>query len=210
MHPLEKEWLNCVMEEYKSLRTECLDSIKNRQSVLHTALISLAGIYTIGFYSLDKLPVTIPIFFVIIPITSYMFTIIWGGELIRMVRAGRHNLEIEEQVNLLFLTKRIQKPALCWEHFLNSPLNRENYSSNEEKHLAVFCILIVPSLVALIVGSSQVWCECDHSIIFLVDLAEVGLLIWAITRVRKILKLHRDFRRVLSRQGWHALTRGGV
>jgi hypothetical protein len=116
--PPSDDWLTVVLEEYRSLRREIVASLAMQQSSLTLGTLALGGLVLAGFHDWDTKTANLPlvIFFVVVPIVSYVVGFIWLGEYARATRAGEYLVHVEERVN-----EALRKPALGWERWLREP-----------------------------------------------------------------------------------------
>jgi hypothetical protein len=171
-------WVYAAIEEYKSLRTESLDSMKVQNTILSYGVTAVVLILTAGLSIIDKeglVMVDAGIFLILIPTTIFFIVMIWAGEVARMYRAGsflvKHELIVSEYVGM------VSKPALSWENWLS-----QNGVNNEAPHkklyiqhysvLAMFLFLAVLSITIgnYKLGSTYVGC------LIIIDIVEASAL----------------------------------
>lgn len=94
------EWLSVCIEEYKTVRTECLTAIKTQNSTLTfgAAVIGLLVNAAAIMLSKNELIAGV-ILWVGIPLVSLLVVLIWAGEVMRLIRAHRFVVSIEKKVN---------------------------------------------------------------------------------------------------------------
>src|SRR5262249_11532432 len=117
-------WLSVAIEEYKSVRTESLDSMKLQNAILSYGVTAIGLIFTAGIGLIDKnmLLVAEAMFLLFIPMIVFFIVVIWAGEVARMYRAGSFLAEHEGIINRY--VKRSgsgdgwDEPALVWENWL--------------------------------------------------------------------------------------------
>ncbi|MFV9644354.1 MAG: hypothetical protein ACNYWU_00890 [Desulfobacterales bacterium] len=149
------EWLEVVMEEYKTLRQESLTSMQMQQSILNfgtaTVGIALSG----GFAAWDKTPLPEFIFLFLIPIVIYLIVLVWLGEVGRMFRAGNFLCELEEKVNSQFSEKEM---ALTWETWLSRGewLEKKPHHVIRFHYISIFTLFMVTALASILFGNYKI------------------------------------------------------
>lgn len=114
-------WIQTALEEYKSLRTESLESMKGQQTTLRFGTATITILISAGFNIWDQNSI-LPeiIFWVFNPVLCYLVLIIWIGGVARMMRAGLYISNIEKKINTFINSSQ-------------SPLGWENWLRTEEK-----------------------------------------------------------------------------
>ena len=84
-------WLSVALEEYKSIRTESLDSMKVQNTILSYGATTIGVILTAGISIIDKnmLLADEAIFLVFIPLIVFFIVMIWAGEVARSIEPVR-------------------------------------------------------------------------------------------------------------------------
>lgn len=122
-----RDWLAVTMEEYKTLRQECLTSIQSQHSILDYGLAALGVIILAGVTARNFTVLPVIIFLIVVPWTSYFVLFTWFEEYARMVRAGSYIAETEKRINGML---KAQNPdlgdALSWESQLHNPRDNKN------------------------------------------------------------------------------------
>jgi hypothetical protein len=157
--PAEKtrpeQWRSVVLEEYRALRAESLESMRNQHQVLVYAF-ALVGLLAIGAAQVwDETRFVVSIIFLFaIPSLSYCFVIIWIGEVARMMRAGHLIAQIERGIN-----KSLPSPALGWETWLRTPAGTDVATThqNTSNYKAVLVLLLGMGLCSTPVGVVAAW-----------------------------------------------------
>ena len=98
--------IDLIFEDYKILREESLQSMRNRNAVLTFGLGVLGVIFHAGVSSLSTgtqggLWLSLFIFYLGIPALSLLILTLWLGEAARMTRVGIYLVEREKLINLL-------------------------------------------------------------------------------------------------------------
>jgi Flp pilus assembly protein TadB len=108
----EKTNIEVVMEEYRTLRAESLQTITNKYLILTFGLGSIGFVFHAGISKVvpNNIIITFLIFAIAIPLLSLIFLSLWLGETERMLRAGRYLTKIENEINEKFGEK-----ILNWE-----------------------------------------------------------------------------------------------
>jgi hypothetical protein len=146
-------WVYAAVEEYKSLRTESLDSMK---VLLSYGVSSVVLILTAGLSIIDKdtlSTVDAGIFLLLIPTTIFFIVVIWAGEVARMYRAGaflmKHELIVSEYVGT------VSRPALSWENWLsqNGVNNEAPHKKLYMQHYSVLAMFLFLYIVSITIGN---------------------------------------------------------
>jgi hypothetical protein len=149
-------WVYAAVEEYKSLRTESLDSMKVQNTILSYGVSSVVLILTAGLSIIDKdtlSTVDAGIFLLLIPTTIFFIVVIWAGEVARMYRAGaflmKHELIVSEYVGT------VSRPALSWENWLsqNGINNEAPHKKLYMQHYSVLAMFLFLSIVSITIGN---------------------------------------------------------
>jgi hypothetical protein len=93
------EWLDASLEQYKAVWQEKMASMNTQQSNLQIATAIIGAIFVAGLNLWDKPVVSEFILLFIVPVVSYLFLVIWMGELQRMVRATKFLAAFENSLN---------------------------------------------------------------------------------------------------------------
>ena len=129
------------MEEYKTLRDECLLSIKTQHMTFRYSLAFLSALIAAGLIlsqQADNRALSGFTLAVVVPFASYVLSIIWFGELARMVRAGSYIQEIEEKVSQTQINDDPRDMrSLNWEHHLRETTGLVTYQ-NKMNIIAAF------------------------------------------------------------------------
>ena len=111
--------LDVLMEEYRTLRQESLDTLGHRLTVVSFTFAALSVVVA-GMLTATELPAWIvgAVGVVFVPQAAKAGLFIWLGEYQRSQRAGRHLAELERRVNTLLDVDG--SAGLCWESALTS------------------------------------------------------------------------------------------
>ncbi len=111
--------LDVLMEEYRTLRQESLDTLGHRLTVVSFTFAALSVVVA-GMLTATELPAWIvgAVGVVFVPQAAKAGLFIWLGEYQRSQRAGRHLAELERRVNALLDVDG--SAGLCWESALTS------------------------------------------------------------------------------------------
>ena len=83
------EWLTVALEEYKSLRTESLESVKNQHAILNYAILIFGGLTAVAASTWKDLPViSAVVLLLVLPSTASTVLVIWAVEVARVYRVG--------------------------------------------------------------------------------------------------------------------------
>lgn len=151
----EKDWLATVLDEYRTLRMETADSLRNQHQVLVYAW-AVIGLLIAGASQVwANLALTLFIFLLALPALAYLFVLVWLGEVNRMMRAGYYFLGIERKVEEFFTTRVPGKnlpPPLGWERWLRGadvPSGRQQMTRN---YVAVIALFLGTGVGSALVG----------------------------------------------------------
>lgn len=120
MDPIE-----IMLEEYKTLRQESLDAMKNRNTILSFGLAAIGALFTgsIVAYKTDiHLLITNVALIVMIPAVSYIVLAMWLGEYERSQRAGKFLVGLECRINT-----EASRTLLTWETRLRKKRSHMKY-----------------------------------------------------------------------------------
>jgi hypothetical protein len=149
------DWLEVVMEEYKTLREESLTSIQMQQSILSLGAATVGIALSGAFATWEKSPLPEYLFLFLVPTLIYLIVLVWLGEVGRMFRAGRFLSELEEKVNREFPKKDL---ALSWEMWLS----RGEWKGKIPHHIirfhyvSIFIIFMVAALASIAFGNYKI------------------------------------------------------
>ena len=110
--------MDLVLEEYRTLREESLQAMRQQQLILQLGLAALGVLVSVGIRSSTDTTVAALLLMGLIPLLSVLIVLIWAGELERMVRAGTHLRRIERRMNHAYEGCW----PLQWESLLGTPL----------------------------------------------------------------------------------------
>ncbi|MCL4504061.1 MAG: hypothetical protein M1438_19735 [Deltaproteobacteria bacterium] len=147
-----KEWVSIAIEEYKTLREESLTSLNRQQQIFSIGAATIGVFLLAGINAWDKSPLPEIIFLVMIPIIVYLVFLIWFGEFIRMIRAGKFLRGIENKIDKEYPAKK----PLTWENYL-----AEQGLKNRIKiqYIAIFALFILISGASIGIGNYKIWKE---------------------------------------------------
>lgn len=178
---IDTSWLSTALEEYKTLRTESLESMKMQHSILAYGIVGISALMTVGLNKWDSpLYISEAISLILLPIFINLILLTWMGEVTRMFRAGQFISTIEEKINLKFTDT--EKP-LSWETWL-----QERYKNGKTPHhdvqihyVAIFALFILISVISVIFGYIKISDKvifCLRLKIILMPLALTLYVIW--------------------------------
>jgi hypothetical protein len=169
------EMKELIFEDYKMLREESLQSMRNRNEILTFGLGALGVIFHAGVNSFlagtkDSYWLSFFIFYIGIPALSLLILTLWFGEAARMSRVGVYLMERENLINLLSgsvlkslkvdLTSEKKYPdhfdkVVFWENYI-----RERIDTLPDKtrqlifpYKAVIALFLGVSITSIIVGT---------------------------------------------------------
>jgi hypothetical protein len=115
-----EEVLKISLEEYKTLRQESLKSMSNQIAVFNISVILIGTFITAGVYFWDKTIATCLIYGFFGPICLSVMSLVYLGEVGRMMRAGKYLADLENLINRFSGIK-----ILNWENFLRTKVGKE-------------------------------------------------------------------------------------
>ncbi len=167
MNPIE-----ILIEDYKLLREESLQSMKNRNAILTFGLATLgfvihAGVSSFTAGNQSGYWFSFFIFYLGLPLVSLLILILWVGEAARMSRTGIYMKEREVLVNLLSgsiidkyknnvnfendFPKHYDK-VLYWENYIREKIGKKKTRQLKFPYLAVLFLFFGISLGSIIVS----------------------------------------------------------
>ncbi len=181
------DWLSIVMEEYKTLRTESIESMKMQQSILQYGAATMGIIIIAGFNVWDKPNLSEIVFLFFLPAVVYLVSIIWTGEVARMFRAGSFLSELENKVNAEFTDKR---EALFWESWL---LKQQKNGKTPHQfvcahYIAIYCLFSIVSIASIVLGNIKLWKTVPLQYIASIDILEIAVFVIITIMAVKIIK----------------------
>lgn len=114
-----EQLVDVLMEEYRTLRQESLDTLGHRLTVVSFTFAALSVVVA-GMLTAPELPPWVigTVGVVFVPQAAKAGLFIWLGEYQRSQRAGRHLAGIERRINALLDVD--DDTGLCWESALTS------------------------------------------------------------------------------------------
>ena len=213
---LVDSWLSVAIEEYKSIRTESLDSMKIQNTILSYGVTTIGLILTAGIGMIEKNMTVLDeaIFCFFIPLIIYFIVIIWAGEVARMYRAGsflaRREKVISHHVDKLNMGNSSDQSALIWENWL---LDRGNNKETPHQrlytqHYSILGMFLFLALLSIMIGNYKL---ADHNsaiCLVMVDIIEVFVLVYLAYRALFLLRhYHSPIAPWLDRLRRRATTR---
>jgi hypothetical protein len=153
-------WLFAAIEEYKSIRTESLDSMKVQNQILSYGVTAVGAILTVGISIIDKpmLLLDEAIFLFFIPLVIFFMVMIWAGEVARMYRAGSFLVEREKIISR-FVDKANTlngwNNALFWENWLLEKKNNNETPHQKlySQHYSVLGMFLFLAMLSITIGN---------------------------------------------------------
>ena len=97
------QYLSLVIEEYKSLRQESIQSNINMFTTLRWGIAIIGVLFVAGFANWNQEhAVVLLVFYILIPAFSTMTMLYWIGEIIRFKRVGDYICFIEQKTGMIF------------------------------------------------------------------------------------------------------------
>ncbi len=110
------DWTTLLLEEYKTLRQEALAAVDRQQRVLASGVGVEGVVLGLGANASPGSTVAAVLLLVLGPLLALLVTVLWLGEIERMVRAGAFVSAIERRVARAFP----DDAPLRWETWLRS------------------------------------------------------------------------------------------
>jgi hypothetical protein len=157
------KWFDIALEEYKSLRGEVSDALKNQQSIVNYGLGAVGIVLGFGANRWDDGIVVEILFTLFIPMICNLVIFVWSGEVNRMSRAGLFIRDLERKINEEAGRQLgVSREALSWETWLrtfkkNSPSRKTLYN-----YLAIIFMFMLISAVASGIGLYH-YCQGSHA-----------------------------------------------
>ncbi len=178
-----------MLEEYKTLRQESLDAMKNRNTILTFGLAAIGALFTGNFLFYDSnvyvdYPFISSIMLILmIPAISSFLLLMWLGEYERSQRAGKFLVKLECKINL-----ESSRGLLTWETHL-----RKNQSHMKYPYYATAMLLIGISGISVVLGLTTatfpaIW---RWLVAFLLALALFRLWLFVISRISRLLRYRK-------------------
>lgn len=173
------EWIDVVLEEYRTLRAESLVAMQTQQSVLRFGLASVGVIIGTGFTVWDEINLVFIAFLVLLPLLCYAVLIIWIGEVARMIRAGYFLLQLENKINEKFSSLSPPQPkALTWENNLRqSSTGISSTPQLKSNYIAIIALFLFFAFISIIVGNIKLWQSIYKDKLIWIDIIESLVLI---------------------------------
>jgi hypothetical protein len=166
-------WIEIVMEEYKTLRTESIESVKSQQTTLNIGT-AIAGAVVIAGFNLWKetlIPDLIFLFF--IPILCYLILAIWLGEVSRMVRAGKYIKKLENRISKEY--SKIE-PPLSFENWLRNKDKNDKSKQTKWNYISVISLFIFIAFSSILIGNYKIYPKIELLGLIIINLFEsIGL-----------------------------------
>ncbi len=179
------DWLAIAIEEYKTLREECLMSIKMQNSILAFGSATIGVVISAGFNVWDKSPLPEILFLLLVPAIVYLVIIIWLGEVSRMFRVGRFISTIEIKINKQF--PDMDNP-LTWETWLITKQDTGNIPHKivRIRDIAIFLFFIVVSIVSILIGNIKLAKCILYPQLLIIDIVEAIVMFFVIILSLKV------------------------
>jgi hypothetical protein len=179
-------WIFAAIEEYKSVRTESLDSMKVQNTILSYGVTAIVLILTAAISIIDKeslLIVDEAIFLILMPSIIFFIVMIWAGEVARMYRAGsflvQQELIISQYVNKVTLHNSWNKPALSWENWLLRGTTHNSETPHQKlymQHYSVLAMFVFFAILSITIGNYKLGMTYVEYLI-IIDIGEACALV---------------------------------
>ena len=192
------ERILAMLEEYKSLRSESIEAMRSRNSILSLGsaaigVMFLAGANIIGVNnpSLMQVSISFFIFIAAIPALSILLFFVWLGEAHRMSRVGVYLSELEKRISdeIKQDGEANTLPALHWEGWLRESRKRRQLVYPYFAVVAIFFGAAIFSLLVAFLFQARMAALPGWLIVLLSLLALGGLIYsarWAVVIIRKL------------------------
>ena len=147
------DWQVVALEEYRTLRTESLESVRNQHFIVNIGGIAVGLLMVWGFNIWDRLLVPDLVFLVFVPAICYTVLIVWMGEVARLMRVGSYLAEKEREISASFPD---HPRALHWENWLRDESEGGRKHQVMLNYLAVVILFVSMAIVSLVVGNYRV------------------------------------------------------
>ncbi|MCX5894007.1 MAG: hypothetical protein NTW80_13775 [Deltaproteobacteria bacterium] len=167
-------WESAAIEEYKTLREESVTSISRQQQIVSIGRATIGVLLLAACNNWEKPLVPEIILLLFLPIITYLFFLIWIGEVMRMLRAGSYLRNIENKINDKFQGMGMDKP-LTWENWLVEQGYRNRIKI---QYVAISFLFIFISIFSIIIGRFKIIYTKPHPLqtyIFNIDMLEIIL-----------------------------------
>ena len=170
------DWLIVVIEEYKTLRTEKIESMKMQRSILQYGAAAIGIVMIAGLYVWDKPLLSAVVFLFFLPGVVYLISMMWTDEVARMFRAGSFLSELEKKINSEFVEK---DEALSWESWL---LKQQNNGKAPRQlvwphYIAILFLFITISIVSIVLGNFKLRETVSIQYVISIDILEATLFV---------------------------------
>lgn len=153
---MKEDWFIPLLEEYKTLRTESLESMKGQQSTLRVGAATVGVVIAAGFNVWDKPLLPDLVFLLFTPFICYLSLVIWIGEVARMMRAGYYLSKIEQKVNSCFQN---EENIIFWENWLRAKDTKGKTPQMKLNYLAIIALFFSTAFASIIIGNNRIWKE---------------------------------------------------
>jgi len=175
MDPQDEKLIEIMLKQYTLLRTEMMQSLQSQINILQFGLASVGVLIGAGIANWKTSDFYLPfvVFLLIIPTICYIVLAVWSGELMRMMRAGVFNADLEMKINALSK----QKDLLNWENWLR---RRDKKPTTPQITWSYLAIILLFFFVAAISTSLGVYRIKDEKDISQIVVSVYGLVVYLI------------------------------
>lgn len=179
------EWIEIALEEYKTLRSESIESIKTQHSTLNIGTGIAGAVVISGFNLWDKTLLPDLIFLIFIPLLCYIILVIWIGEVSRMVRVGHYLTTVENKISSSFPK---HPELLFYENWLRrKAVNSKNHQS-KWNYIAVIALFTFIAFSSIAVGTFKIHDKFVAWFVIVIDLIEFLFLTIFLLHIYKVSK----------------------
>ena len=200
--------IELIFEDYKLLREESLQSMRNRNAILTFGLTVLGVVFHAGVSSLTIGSTTgewlsFFIFYLAMPVLSLLILTLWLGEAARMTRVGLYLKEREKLINQLIkitanskhwtLSENFDFNIIYWENFIRERVKGERTRQLLFPYIAVVILFIGIALASIVISIifplQIIGCSKEVSIVILLfGILAVGGVTWLLGKIALSLK----------------------
>jgi len=175
-------WLLAALEEYKSLRTESLDSMKVQNTILGYGVAGIGALLAAGISFIDKNDNPVleeAIFCFFLPLVVFFIVMTWAGEVARMYRAGKFLVDRESIINQhvggIGALAPVCEPALLWENWLSrkGDNNKTPHQRLYLQHYSILGMFLFIALLSVTMGNYKAFGNSSLAWLIIIDVVAI-------------------------------------
>lgn len=175
-----------MVEEYRTVRQEALQSLSSQQTVLQFGLGTVGVLTGLALQLREDVTLAAVIFMGAVPLFAAFAVVMWAGEVERMVRAGAHLRAVEARVNECF-----SDLPLRWETELGAGGDRTVRVLN--RYRAVIAVLVLIAGISAALGILSLARQRLFVSLALAALADAvifaAIILWYLSSERRLLQM---------------------